>query len=1051
MAPYGGSTTFKVTANYDADYCKCSFTEYESQTTGMRVVVVDSPGPKVSGYFALATEIHDDSGAPHTLEHLIFMGSRSYPYKGFLDKLATRAFSYTNAWTGNDQTVYTLETAGWDGFNQMLPVYLDHVVQPTLTDAACLTEVHHIDGAGNDAGVVYSEMQGRQNTQYDLIELERNRLLYPESVGFRYETGGLMDALRVLPADRIRAFHKERYQPKNLSVIIIGTIDHKQLLESLERFEETLHGKVPKYSDNFDRPWVKQGKTAPLQASMTKYIEFPDDDESTGEICISYLGPDYHDAVGQTAVDVLLVYLAGSPISQLNDILVEKENLASSVSGDTEVRPDLLIDITIEGVETEKLDLVKNKVLNLLSEAGQRELDMEYLRQCLERTERQTRSVAEKTPSSFHQTMIEQHLFGHRGQPFDHVSMKEYAVLATWSEEKWRSFFCHWFVERHHVCVIAKPSLELSKQLEAAEVSRVEARKKEIGEEGLEKLQRKLLDAQKENEQEVPADLMRQFQPPKPDSVKFVETSTAFSGLAQQGKKPENSAQAHVDQDTFGSPLFIHFESVPSAFVRLNVSLCTNGLPEEQRPLVPILLANFFDTPVNRHGQRMEYDKVQAELESDTISFSADRFFANAEMINIRFLFEPSKYEKIIDWLETLLLDRIHDPARLDGILRKLLADIPEEKRGGAEMAESVNNIVLLSRKSTYRALTTLGRSQSQKGFLRLIKRDPEQAAHLMTTMTRALIRPDNIRVNVIADLESDSRLPCPRSTLEKFAKRLDLAQPKLVGVDNPAASLSQLGQQPGSQAYLVPQRSSDSSYAILTAKGVGSLNDAVYPALSVAQEYLDACEGPMWNAVRGSGLAYGTGFRVDESRGLTKFRIYRSTDALKALKTAKQTVESIASGETEIDRFDFEGALSSIVVRMADEQPNMVDAAIMAYDYESIKGVGKHWPKEFLKAVQGVTPEDMRQAIKDVLLPVFDPASSVLVVTCATGMTEKLEAGLSGLGYNVSTKPVSFFEDDYGFLDGEAGEDEEGDSLDGDDDDEDEDEDAEMDSEEDG
>ena len=31
--------------------------------------------------FVLATEAHDDDGLPHTLEHLVFMGSEEYPYK----------------------------------------------------------------------------------------------------------------------------------------------------------------------------------------------------------------------------------------------------------------------------------------------------------------------------------------------------------------------------------------------------------------------------------------------------------------------------------------------------------------------------------------------------------------------------------------------------------------------------------------------------------------------------------------------------------------------------------------------------------------------------------------------------------------------------------------------------------------------------------------------------------------------------------------------------------------------------------------------------------
>jgi hypothetical protein len=92
----------------------------------------------------------------HTLEHLCFMGSRKYPYKGVLDKIATRSYSDTNAWTDNSETVYTLSSAGWAGFAQILPIYLDHLIVPTLTDAGCYTEVHHVDGKGEDAGSVTS-------------------------------------------------------------------------------------------------------------------------------------------------------------------------------------------------------------------------------------------------------------------------------------------------------------------------------------------------------------------------------------------------------------------------------------------------------------------------------------------------------------------------------------------------------------------------------------------------------------------------------------------------------------------------------------------------------------------------------------------------------------------------------------------------------------------------------------------------------------------------------------------------------------------------------
>ncbi len=263
----------------------------------MTVVVIDQKGPKVNGYFVLATEIHDDSGAPHTLEHLVFMGSRNYRYKGFLDKLATRFYSNTNAWTATDHTAYTLDTAGWEAFSRMLPVYLEHVIAPTLTDEGCYTEVHHIDGTGNDAGVVYSEMQGVQNNAAELIDLEARRLTYPDGVGFRYETGGMMEQLRVLTAERIRAFHREMYQPKNLCLIITGEADHADLLETLDKFEDTILDVIPSPDSPFKRPWIDSKQAPPLSQSVLKTVEFPEEDESYGEIEIRFLGPDCTDPV----------------------------------------------------------------------------------------------------------------------------------------------------------------------------------------------------------------------------------------------------------------------------------------------------------------------------------------------------------------------------------------------------------------------------------------------------------------------------------------------------------------------------------------------------------------------------------------------------------------------------------------------------------------------------------------------------------------------------------------------------------------------------------
>lgn len=56
-----------------------------------------------------------------------------YP-QGMLDLLANRCLAQgTNAWTDVDHTCYTVTTAGSEGFLNLLPIYLDHVLYPTLT------------------------------------------------------------------------------------------------------------------------------------------------------------------------------------------------------------------------------------------------------------------------------------------------------------------------------------------------------------------------------------------------------------------------------------------------------------------------------------------------------------------------------------------------------------------------------------------------------------------------------------------------------------------------------------------------------------------------------------------------------------------------------------------------------------------------------------------------------------------------------------------------------------------------------------------------------
>lgn len=80
-------------------------TVYRHQPSGLRVALVDIPGPLCQADIVVATKCDNNKGLPHCLEHLVFMGSAEYPNRGFLDKLANLCISQgTNAWTDRDHT-----------------------------------------------------------------------------------------------------------------------------------------------------------------------------------------------------------------------------------------------------------------------------------------------------------------------------------------------------------------------------------------------------------------------------------------------------------------------------------------------------------------------------------------------------------------------------------------------------------------------------------------------------------------------------------------------------------------------------------------------------------------------------------------------------------------------------------------------------------------------------------------------------------------------------------------------------------------------------------
>jgi Zn-dependent M16 (insulinase) family peptidase len=440
-----------------------------------------------------------------------------------------------------------------------------------------------------------------------------------------------------------------------------------------------------------------------------------------------------------------------------------------------------------------------------------------------------------------------------------------------------------------------------------------------------------------------------------------------------------------VDKDS-ELPLSIHFEHAPAKCVYFSVILFADQIPLELMPLLNVYASNFFSTPIMRNGVRLEFEDMIKDLERDTISYEFEFCtFNHTETIRLRFVIEPEKYAIGISWLRDLVFNKIFDVERLKITVCKLLADIPVIKRDGSDMAQSVDSMIHYLPKSSVRAQNTLVKALYLKRIKHLLNHEPDTVIQQLEKLCQSLYKFSNMRALVTADIEN---LQHPVSSWKPFLEQLEPAS-SLLPIRPQTDFLSEASLKPGGVAYIVPMATNDSAYGYFTSKTIQGFSHPELPALLVAISYLDASDGPLWTAVRGSGLAYGTNFQYTAATGTLKLSIYRSPEAYKAYEASRQTVNDFVEGKTEIDRFALEGAMSNVVLSFANEQTTTIQAALLGFVNPVILGVPRNYGAQMLKDVQKVTAQQILDAMKDFILPVFNPETSNMVITCATAMKE--------------------------------------------------------------
>jgi len=509
-----------------------------------------------------------------------------------------------------------------------------------------------------------------------------------------------MEALRVLKVEQIREYHGTYYVPHNLCLLVCGKLASgtSSLLKVIqEQIEPTLvsHGqnKGPR-PPGWKRPFLET-ETAHRQAiteTIKKTVEFPEKDESVGELIISFLGPATSAFLERKALDIVGTYLTSSAVAPLNKEYIEVDNpLCTYIYFGEDARATCVdLPIYVGSIPTEHLDSFDEKLKASLERVVSEGIDMQRMAMVINRDERQLRSKLESAKGdTFSEMVIADFLYGKQDGSELPASMDEinmYAELRKWSSKQWADLLRKYYIDPPRVVVRGKPSPSLADRIEKDEKARLEKQVKLLGPEGIAAAVKELEAAKEEHDRPIPQSVLKSFPVPSVKSISWIPVQS----VQQPGKgrtvktpeaKPAHELQKHVENDGSDLPFFVQYDDVKSDFVTVHALLSLADLPNELRPYMSTYLSAFFALPVKREsGEKLTHEEVVNKLDDETVSYEATLGFNGIfnDMFRASIKVETPRYETAIVWLKDLLYGSEFTKDRLQVTVAKIQQTIPE-------------------------------------------------------------------------------------------------------------------------------------------------------------------------------------------------------------------------------------------------------------------------------------------------------------------------------------------------------------------------------------
>ncbi|KAJ3047852.1 Presequence protease, mitochondrial, partial [Rhizophlyctis rosea] len=298
--------------------------------------------------------------------------------------------TFMNALTGDDYTMYPFSTENPTDFKNLMDVYMDSTFSPRLRELDFKQEgwrLEHEDPKDPSSplifkGVVYNEMKGALADQSALFYYRNQQQMYPGSI-YSHVSGGDPEAITNLTHKQLVDFHARNYHPSNARFFTYGTFP---LAEHLRAVDEKIAG--------FDSiPTEKVADVQPFESPRRVRATCPPDPmgnpEKQTKMSVSFLTNRDTDVYESFAMRVLSSLLLEGAASPMYKALIES-NIGSDYAATTGYNRHTRqtnVSFGLQGIRSENVDMVEERILNVLDEASRNGFDPQRVESVIHQTE----------------------------------------------------------------------------------------------------------------------------------------------------------------------------------------------------------------------------------------------------------------------------------------------------------------------------------------------------------------------------------------------------------------------------------------------------------------------------------------------------------------------------------------------------------------------------------------------------------------------------------------------------------------------------------------